>query len=255
MTGVWLRDLADILREAGVPVKEMTYTRGPRAGLKWTQVGANNRGLTAFKHIMWHHDASPAGPSPGALDWCMYSDVAPAASIWIDMEGVWHIYVAGLAWHAGTGGPGWGVGANMMNYYALGIETDMGWGQEWAPKQLDSLRRGTAAIMAAYNMDPTPGLLFHRTWTDGGVDGVPILPTRGRKNDPYGLDLLDERKRVAALIREIKGDDRQLKRLERLRRGWLRRRNAAKAKGDTTALRTAKAKLLDIGQRIKALRG
>ena len=252
---VWLTDLADILRDAGVPVKEMTYTRGPRAGMKWNKVGANGRGLAAFKHIMWHHDASPAGPSPGALDWVMYSDLAPAASIWVDMEGVWHIYAAGLAWHAGRGGPGWGVAKDMMNYYALGIETDHTTGEPWPAKQIDSLRRGTAAIMFAYGMDPKPGLLFHKTWTDGGIDGVPTLPTRGRKNDPDGVDLVAERKRVANLIEQAHRKEKRLKRLQRLRRGWRRRRNAIRASGKKAGLSTARKKIRSLNDRIKQLTG
>lgn len=249
---VWLRDLANILRKADVPVREMTYTRGPFAGKKWTQVGANNRGLADFRFIMWHHDASPEGPSPGALNWVMYSEVAPAASIWVDMDGVWHIYCAGLAWHAGRGGPGWGVAANMMNYYALGIETDHTTGEVWPAKQLDSLRRGTAAIMDAYDIDPEPGLLFHKTWTDGGIDNVPILPTRGRKNDPDGLDLPAERQVVAALMA---GNDKRLARLERARRTWRRRRNKIRASGKKAGLATARKRIKELSQRIKALRG
>jgi hypothetical protein len=269
MTGVWLRDLADILRQANVPVVEMKYERGPFAGRKWTQVGANNRGLAGFDYIMWHHDASPAGPSggakvdakgigtspTGALGWCMYSDVAPAASIWIDMQGTWFLYVAGLAWHAGRGGPGWGVAANMMNYYALGIETDHTTGEPWPAKQIDSLRRGTAAIMAAYEMDPRPGLLFHKTWTDGGIDGVPTLPTRGRKNDPDGLDLAAERRRVADIIAEMGRNEKRLARLARQRRNWRARRNAIRAAGKTAGIATARKKIKELSQRIKALRG
>lgn len=255
MSGVWLRDLADILRQANVPVQEMTYKRGPFKGRKWTQVGANNRGLADFDFIMWHHDASPFGPSPGALDWVMYSSVAPAASIWVDMEGVWHIYCAGLAWHAGRGGPGWGVAANMMNYYALGIETDHTTGEPWPAKQIDSLRRGTAAIMNAYDMDPRPGLLFHKTWTDGGIDGVPTLPTRGRKNDPDGLDLATERRRVADIIAEMKRTERRLYRLARHRRNWKRRRNAIRAAGKKAGIATARRKIRELSRRIKALRG
>lgn len=251
---VWLHDLADILRQANVPVKEMTYTRGPRAGKKWTQVGANNQGLTSFDFIVWHHDASPPGPSYGALEWMMYSEYSPAASVWVDLDGVWHIYCAGLAWHAGRGGPGWGVAQDMMNYHSLGIETDHTTGEPWPFEQLDSLRRGTAAIMAAYNIDPQPGLLFHKTWTDGGVDGVPTLPTLGRKNDPDGLDLAHEREVVQGLIDDASGVTRKVKRLERLRRGWQRRRDAAKAAGDVRALRRARTKLRDLAKRIKDLR-
>ena len=252
MSGVWLTDLADILRAAGVPVEEMTYKRGPYAGRHWTKVGANGRGLSDFQFVMWHHDASKPGPSYGALEWVMYSDVAPAASIWVDMKGTWFIYCAGLAWHAGRGGPGWGVPQDAMNSYALGIETDHTTGEPWPPAQLESLRRGTAAIMAAYGIDPQPGLLFHRTWTDGGIDGVPVLPTRGRKNDPDGLDLVTERQIVARLIA---GDDKEIARLKKRRRSWLRRRDQIKDSGKTAGLPTARRRIRELTARIRALGG
>lgn len=252
MSGVWLTDLADILRAANVPVEEMTYKRGPFAGKLWKQVGANGRGLTDFRFIMWHHDASKPGDSPGALDWVMYSDVAPAASIWVDRRGVWHIYAAGLAWHAGRGGPGWGVPKDAMNNYALGIETDMTTGEAWAPAQLESLRRGTAAIMAAYGIDPTPGLQFHRTWTDGGIDGVPTLPTKGRKNDPYGLDLITERQ---ILTRMIGGEDKAIARLKRRRRAWVRRKKDLREAGKTAGIGTARRRIRELTERIKSLGG
>lgn len=213
---MWLTELADVLRAANVPVSEETYQRGPWAGRSWKQVGANGRGLTDFRFVMWHHDASPAGPegSPGALQWCMYGPTAPAASIWVchgcggkHASGTWHVYVAGLAWHAGAGGPGWGVAKDAMNSYALGIETDHTFGESWAPdykqKQLESLRRGTAAIMLAYGLNPSPGLLFHKSWTNGEIDGVPRLATYGRKNDIDGLSITSERENLRGLIREL----------------------------------------------------
>lgn len=198
---VWLTDAAKVLRSAGVKVKEMKYERGPFKGRSWKHVGANGQGLTDFRYILWHHDASPEGPSPGALDWMMYSEVSPAASMWVDQQGVWWIYCAGLAWHAGTGGPGWGIPKDQMNYYSLGIETDHGFGEVWPEAQLDSLRRGTAALMQHYGLT-SDRLLFHRSWTDGGIDGQAVFVTKGRKNDPDQLNLKKERRRLARLMGE-----------------------------------------------------
>ena len=248
LSGVWLTDLADVLRKAGVPVKEMTYQRGPWAGKSWKQVGANGQGLTEFKQIMWHHDASPAGDSPGALDWCMYSEVSPAASIWVDRYGTWHLYCAGLAWHAGTGGGydrqgnyAWGIPPNMANHYALGIETDHGMNEVWPDDQINSLRLGTAAIMSAYGLDPAKALTFHKVWTDGGIDGCDYFPTRYRKNDPDGLDIFQERKMVAALMDPRTAQAGRVRaRLERARA----RRREAKAAGQPTDGLSARIKRL-----------
>ena len=185
---VWITDAARLLRKAGVKVKEV----GP-----WKTRSASGGGYPNLRFIMWHHDASPEGPSPGALEWMVSQ--GPAANAWVDTKGVWHIYCAGVSWHAGAGGPGWGLAKDAMNWQALGIETDHTYGEKWPTAQLDSLRLGTAALMKHYGM-PADHLLFHRTWTDGGVDGYPSFVTKGRKNDPDGMDLKQERKRIARLM-------------------------------------------------------
>lgn len=275
---VWLTDLADILRDAGVPVIEETYVLGRYQGKTWKQVGFNGRGLQSFDYILWHHDASPAGDegSPGALDYMMYwakdgnFDLTPAAAAWVCLgchgkhaPGTFHLYAAGESVHAGRGGP-WApkngqpyVPQNAMNQRSWGIEVDHTYGEAWASDakmaQLRSLRRGTAAVLRAYKMPPER-VCRHLDWTNGNIDGVPRLPTYGRKNDLDGINLHSERKELARLIGELNGSERKLKRLERLRRGWRRRRNAAKASGDTSSLRKAKAKLRDLGKRIKAIR-
>ena len=273
---VWLTDLADILRAAGLNVIEETYTQGRYKGRSWKQVGFGGQGLTKFQHLLWHHDASPTGDSPGALDWMKYyandgagTDLTPAAACWVcsgcrgaHASGTWHVYAAGLSNHAGRGCNGWGVGAS-MNSHSLGVETDHGHGESWdSPKkqeQLAGLRRGTAAILAAYNLDPTPALLFHKTWTDGGVDGVPLAKwsyeggTRGRKTDIDGLDLMAERAIVKTLIAgfadpNVAKAQRISARLDALRA----KRRAAKAAGQPTAgfasrIRRLKDKLANLG--------
>ena len=185
---VWLTDLADILRSAGVEVQEMKYTRGPYEGRSWKHVGFNGQGLTEFRGVMLHHDASPPGDSPGALDWCMYMEIAPAAAIWVDRRGKWFLYAAGLSNHAGVGSSALAPNSTGNQYY-LGIESDHTTGERWPKAQLDSIRRGIAAIMKAYNLDPKVALEFHKTYAPG------------RKDDPDGLDLRTERRRIARLIK------------------------------------------------------
>lgn len=274
MSGVWLTDLADILRAAGVSVIEETYIQGPYKGKSWKKVGFNGQGLTAFRFILWHHDASKTGDSPGALDWVKYyaSDgstlLTPAAACWVcsgcngkHPAGTWHIYAAGLSNHAGRGCNGWGVGAS-MNSHSLGVETDHTLGESWAGEkkqaQLAGLRAGTAAIMKAYEMDPTPSLLFHKTWTDGGVDGVPFSPwtwqggTRGRKNDIDGLDLMEERRIVAGLISGKPATDRVTRLRERLAALIVDRATARKA-GDSARLERTRTRIANVRERIKKL--
>ena len=215
---VWLKDLNKILKNAGVPVIQEKYTRGPYSGRTWKTVGFNGQGYREFKFILWHHDASPQGDSPGALEWMKYMEIAPAGAIWVcsgcngkHASGTWHLIASGLSNHAGTGGNDprrngntWGVPVNGMNAVALGIETDHTYNESWkgAKKQaqLNSLRRGTAAIMLAYNLNPRPGLMRHLDWTNGLIDGNGRFTTYGRKNDVDGLDLADERKRVKRIM-------------------------------------------------------
>lgn len=221
MSGVWLKDLPKILKRAGVLTIQERYTRGPYSGKTWQTVGFGGQGYRALQFVLWHHDASPQGDSPGALDWCKYMEIAPAGAIWVcsgcngkHPSGTWHLLAAGLSNHAGTGGNDprtggntWRVSVNGMNAVALGIETDHTYGERWTgakkQAQLNSLRLGTAAIMAAYGLDPKPALLRHLDWTNGLIDGNGRFTTYGRKNDLDGLDLTDERKRVKRLMRQI----------------------------------------------------
>lgn len=215
---VWLKDLNKILKNAGVPVIQEKYTRGPYAGKTWKTVGFNGQGYRDFKFILWHHDASPQGDSPGALEWMKYMEIAPAGAIWVcsgcngkHASGTWHLIASGLSNHAGTGGNDprrngntWGVPVNGMNAVALGIETDHTYGERWTgakkQAQLNSLRRGTAAIMLKYGINPKPGLLRHLDWTNGLIDRNGRFTTYGRKNDIDGLDLADERRRVKRIM-------------------------------------------------------
>lgn len=225
MSNVWLKDLAKILKRANVPVIQEKYTRGPYNGKTWKTVGFNGQGYRAFQHILWHHDASPQGDSPGALDWCKYMEIAPAGAVWVctgcngkHASGTWHLLASGLSNHAGTGGNDparrgntWGVPVDGMNAVALGIETDHTYGEAWTGKkkqeQLNNLRRGTAAVMLAYGIKPRPGLLRHLDWTNGLIDGNGKFATYGRKNDIDGLDLADERRRVHRIMRALAAAD------------------------------------------------
>lgn len=140
--------------------------------------------------IVWHHDASPPGPSPGALSWITssYAGQKPSAQFWVDTQGTWWLIGQGKAWHAGTVGPPYKGVADSAN--SVGIETDHTVGEPWPPVMLDSLRRGTAALLKAWGHGPDR-LYFHKQI------GYPY----GRKVDPAGLDLEPERQRVGELMR------------------------------------------------------
>lgn len=269
---VWLTDLADILRKAGVSVIEESYNRGPYMGKSWKSVGYMGRGLTRFDYVMWHHDASPQGDSPGALEWVKHMSVAPAAAAWVcsgcngkHVSGTWHVYAAGLSNHAGVGGPWYpnngapNVPKNGMNAVCYGIETDHTFGESWAgakkQAQLNGLRKGTAAIMKAYGLDPRTRLLRHLDWTNGLIDGNRKFESFGRKNDIDGLDLDYERRLVAKLITDVIPNPKAVYRIKRHIRGLRRRRGEIRAAGRTKGIPTIRRKIRELNKRLKDITG
>lgn len=168
-----LRQWPDVLRSAGLPVKVHgeadRLSHGPMRDL----------------NIDWHHDASPAGPSPGALDWMKRNWANASAQIWVDTEGGWHFISYGIAYHSGVV---FGWAGLFSNPYAVGIETDHTVGEPWPDKQLSSLRRGTALLLK-WEGKGADRLQFHKT----------IASPAGRKSDPHGLDLATERAHITRL--------------------------------------------------------
>lgn len=174
----YVSDMAVTLRAAGIKVKEYpgwaTRGHGPLS--------------TATPDITWHHDASPKGDSPGVADY-MYKGLVNSSSpgdaqIWVDRYGVWHLLGAGRAWHAGAV-----LNKAWSNYYNIGIETDHTVGEDWPPAMLESLRKGTAALLKKWGKS-SEHMHFHKS----------ICSPPGRKVDPDGLNLTAERARVAAYM-------------------------------------------------------
>lgn len=169
--------LADVLRSAGLRVVEVSG---------WKLRG--NGDLASIDALVWHHDASAVGYSPGMPEYIRGQVDAgkSGANAWVTLDGTWHLIAAGMTYHAGdvlAGKPG--------NPRSLGIETDHTTGETWSGVHLlDSLRRGTAAILAYRGIGPAGGLEFHKT----------VCDPPGRKKDPDGLDLPVEQAAVAALM-------------------------------------------------------
>ena len=165
----------DALRAAGLTVVEHD--------------GWRNRGLSTARRfepaaVVWHHDASAPGDSPGVPAFMIGRFETAAAQFWVDRAGRWHIIASGRAPHAGEVLPGM-----PDNETSIGVETDHTTGETWPPALLSSLRIGTAALLAHMGKDAR-GLHFHKT----------ICAPPGRKIDPAGLDLATERARASVLI-------------------------------------------------------
>ncbi|MEN8672585.1 N-acetylmuramoyl-L-alanine amidase [Nocardioides sp.] len=189
----WCTWLADVLRGGGCSVEEFPgwKTRGrPRSVGPFTPRG-----------VIWHHDASAKGSSPGVAAFIATQGrpaegiPAPLSELWVCMGcngahpvGTWHVLAAGRANHAGIG-EGWGaIGANMGTSLTLGVETDNTVGEDTPPAMLASLVLGTAAIMKRLRSDPARWLCGHKEYSTG------------RKIDPDDIDMARARADVAASI-------------------------------------------------------
>ncbi|WP_257890581.1 N-acetylmuramoyl-L-alanine amidase [Rhodococcus sp. USK10] len=130
---VWL---ADVLRAEGLNVIEHD--------------GWRNRGHGDFldiRGVICHHTAGG-----GSNDWRIVQNgrpdlEGPLAQLVLERDGTWRVIAVGVCWHAGRGSwPGWPT--NNANFHTIGIEAvSRGDGSDWTPVQLDSYKRGCAAIM------------------------------------------------------------------------------------------------------------
>ncbi len=181
MSYTYLTTLADDLRAADIRVVEYPG---------WKTRGHDPKKYKFIpKFVMWHHDASPAGPSPSLPAYIAKGNDSldgPFAHAWVATDGTWHLIAAGHAFHAGKGGPYAGVPKDVMNTYSFGIEVDHTVREEWPYVQLASLRKGTAVVLKRLGTKPDPYLLFHKTWSSTG------------KVDPDGLSLATEQALVSA---------------------------------------------------------
>ncbi len=184
MTDNRLLWLPGVLRAAGLAVVEVPG---------WQDRGHPDDGPFEPAAVMFHHDASPPGDSPGALAWLISgfassSDSNYDAQCWVDRRGVWHIVAAGRAQHAGAG-KGWGaIPAGLGNRMSFGVETDHTTGEAWVPVQFASIRTGMAVICGHQRWDPGRCVVGHKEYAPG------------RKDDPDPVDMAIFRNQVAALM-------------------------------------------------------
>lgn len=167
--------VADVLRDAGLPVKEV---------FGWKK---RTCGTLIPTHVVWHHDGSPPGASPNVPGYIagQVDKKKPGANLWVALDGTWHVIAAGLTYHAGEVLPG-----KPGNDRSIGIETDHTTGETWSGVELlHSLRVGTAAILN-HLQKPANNLEFHKT----------ICSPIGRKTDPDGLSVTRERIEVLNLM-------------------------------------------------------
>lgn len=187
MSYVWHRDLAKVLRDAGLIVIEHEgwKTRGRPTYLSFVPTGT-----------LLHHDASAAGPSPTLARYIAVigrppGTPPPLAQLWVSKTGVWHVLAAGRANHAGSGN-GWGnIKANTGNSATLGVEWDHTVGEAITKAEYESLVTGFAAIHKAKGWNVAKNLAGHKEYA------------AGRKIDPSGVDMAKFRRDVAARMKTV----------------------------------------------------
>lgn len=178
---MYLTNLARVLRAAGLKVEEVG---------DWT--GRGHGGLISVRGIMWHHTAGAKRgnyPSLGVVRDGRSGLPGPLSQLGLGRDGTWYVIAAGRAWHAGEGSASF-VPANRGNDYLIGIEAENSGtsSDPWPEVQLESYRRGTAALLNAYNLSANR-MIGHKEWAPS------------RKIDPHSLNMDSERNRVAAYMR------------------------------------------------------
>lgn len=174
--------LADVLRAEGCKVSE---TSG------WTSRG--RPGAYAPFAVLNHHtataSASYANPAP-TLNMCINgrSDLpGPLCQVMIGYDGTCHIIAAGRANHAGSARSSPPIPAGDGNAMMVGFEWDYSGTAPPSPEQYAAAILANAAVLRRMIRDGTYSKGHRETSTEGKID-------------PYGVDLDQFRREVAAQI-------------------------------------------------------
>ena len=160
--------LGDVLRKAGLPVREVPgwQTRGHGA-------------MSSVLGVLAHHTAGPQTgnfPSERVVVLGRPGLEGPLANLGLARDGTWVVVAAGQAWHAGSGSISW-CPANQGNSHLIGVEAEScGIRDDWTDAQRGSYPRGVAALLSHLNL-PASRAIGHKEWA----------PTR--KIDPAFWDM------------------------------------------------------------------
>lgn len=168
--------MADVLRSAGLPVREV-------AG--WRTRGHGSMG--AVVGVLAHHTAGGATglyPSERVVVEGRAGLAGPLCNLGLDRAGTWIVVAAGQAYHAGTGSAPW-CPAGQGNSRLLGVEAEsVGTRDDWSAAQRSSYPRGVAALLRHLGL-PASRAIGHKEWAPG------------RKIDPAFWDMNAFRAAVA----------------------------------------------------------
>lgn len=181
----WLTDLADVCRTSGLRVVEVdgwrTRGHGP---------------MTDVQTIVDHHTATPdhyEGDYPSlAVVRDGRADLAgPLAHLGLGRSGTVYVIAAGLAYHAGVV-----KDPSYANAHSIGIEGESAGYGKWTPEQRAAWPKLNAALCRGYGLD-APRVFAHRE----------VCYPEGRKPDPVGIDMDEQRTDVARDLAGGEEDD------------------------------------------------
>ena len=165
----WLTDMADVLRKAGLPVKEVPGWQT----LSFPNWPGYQDGTPT--HVMVHHTASNPN-TDGAADVDYIVNAKPwggvICNLYLDRKGTFWVIAAGRTATNGGGTDKWGGGVpnDMMNMYAISIEAaNDGKGEHWPAVQTTNYVKGVAALCKAYKI-PVAHVRAHAEWTPRKID-------------------------------------------------------------------------------------
>ncbi|WKS54897.1 peptidoglycan recognition protein family protein [Corynebacterium accolens] len=164
---VWL---ADVLRDAGLPVIEMPG---------WKQHGHGDFGW--IWGSMYHH----TGSNNTSAEFCSRgrSDLAgPICNVHVNREGVMTMVAVGVAWHGGTGAYK-EIPRNAANWHTIGFEVQYD-GKDITEKQRQNMITAMAAISKKIGRNAHNSVVGHKEYSDFG------------KWDPGNVDMNDVRYKV-----------------------------------------------------------
>ena len=166
---LYLTDLADVLRRAGLPVVEVS-------GWQTRARGSGGYASGRPTHVMWHHTASTTSAQNDVNYQCYGSPDKPIANLYFARDGAVWVMAAGATNTNGKGSDTWGGGVpnDKMNEYAIGCEIgNGGTGEPYPMAQQNAVMTAAKAMAHAYNI-PAHKHRAHFEWAPG------------RKIDPYG---------------------------------------------------------------------
>lgn len=147
--------MADVLRDAGLPVREIPGWQTRGHGQMGTVLG-----------VLAHHTAGGAVgdfPSEKVVINGRTGLAGPLCNLGLTRSGTWVVVAAGQAWHAGTGSISW-CPANSGNSRLIGVEAEsVGTRDDWTAAQRTNYPRGAAALLQHLRL-PASRVIGHKEW-------------------------------------------------------------------------------------------